>query len=208
MLEQLDSFDHRLHVAKAYAQENEAKTSELSRLNRWFFLPSWGGGSEKKKAKEMTQGERAKAEWEERRSEQDVRRQEAMQAAYGQEDYQRGSSSSHHYGHQQGHNNQHHRQSSDHRQSSSQRQGPSSSSSSSSHKYHGHHSAADYDDVDEQIDRNLGTISNGLSRLRAMAGSMHNESDWQNDRIESIRDATESVHERVRMNSNRIERMQ
>jgi len=64
----------------------------------------------------------------------------------------------------------------------------------------------EYDDTEKEMDHNLGEISNGLSRLKAMSLAMHDEIESQNVRMDRIRDRTEDAQSKVRDNTNRVKR--
>ena len=175
--EQLRSVERRIEVADAYAQESDAKTSELKRLNRWFFLPTWGGGSEKNRAKNMSKGDSAKREYEARKASKVEARQQALGTSFSSQDFARGSSS----------------------------RGAVRGAGAAGEAYErGHPEGNRGDDMDREIDANLEGITRGVGRLRAMAQAMTGEMDDQNERIVHVKNYAETTGEKVKLNTHRV----
>lgn len=177
--EALSNIEHRLDVADAYAEENDAKTSELKRLNRWFFIPAWGGGSKTSKAIKMSKGSRADEKYESEKA----ARQRQMEMMQARLEAQRVDSV--------GPNTVN----------------PHSSRSKMYDPNGPRYKNNEYAEEDSEIDKNVDQISSGVSRIKMMATMMHTETEIQSERISRLAGKTEDTRERVRLNNLRVESM-
>ncbi|KAJ3057255.1 Protein transport protein S9 plasma membrane t-SNARE [Rhizophlyctis rosea] len=90
--EQLYNIERRLDSADHHAKVSDAKADHLKNLNRFFLLPSWGGGKAKKREEAARRHEAEEDSKREKQREADLRasaNRRAYQDSIGQRDHTR-----------------------------------------------------------------------------------------------------------------------
>ncbi|KAJ3090796.1 hypothetical protein HK102_002659 [Quaeritorhiza haematococci] len=172
--EQLNKIEKRLHHADQHAQVSDAKADQLKSLNRFFMLPSWGGGKVKKRE------DKAKREAAERERREEEENRIARERQDKWRNYNDSASSSDSRGGDRG------------RSGSGSSRGGGGGYGMYSTPY-----GMERDHKEVEIDENLDQISSGLSRLKMMASTMNDELDHQTRIIGRVGDQVSVTDERL-----------
>ncbi|GBE77915.1 Protein transport protein [Sparassis crispa] len=183
--EKLADTERHLDVSKGYSQRAEDKTDELKQLNRSIFRPviTWN-----KDAKRAAEGARIQQRYDEEREE---REKGMMDIRQTQDRLGRAAT----YGRPNEEGNGRVRTASEQNVRKEQRK-----------RYQFEANASD-DELEDELDDNLGEISDVTKKLKALGTAMGQELDSQNERITRITGKTENLDNRLFRNTERLNRI-
>ncbi|KAI9226315.1 MAG: hypothetical protein DHS80DRAFT_25350 [Piptocephalis tieghemiana] len=182
--EQILGIERNLDLADMHADRAADRTAELKRLNKSIFAISirkpWGGRKRKDAEIAKIQADQAAAT---------ARREDEAVARYQTDRRIREATERH-------------------PPSKYPAGGASTAESSDASDPRSRYMFEDEDPaLEDEIDRNLDSMSAGISRLRGMGLAMNDELDGQNQRLHRIRDKTDALGEKVAIGSRKLEKI-